>query len=152
MLPLYVGLISALSLGLASCTSTATTVQCHRYEAGYLGPQNNFQLAVPMDKMPVLDDSRDRLTLSLSLLPPSATRTTRATLIHKIGGRDVARWQLTLPPPQGISSRCNIGPTKKRSNCGARLTDLPIRPGGEYILQSDNGRLIEAGLSFFICE
>lgn len=147
-----IGLMLASSLALFSCSSTATTVQCHRYEAGYLGPTNYFRLTVPMDRMPLLDASPDRMTLSLSLLPPSANKSTRATLIHMIGQREIERWNLRLPAPHGISTRCIIGTTRNDSDCGARLSKLPNRPGGRYELRSDDDRLIEAGLSFLICE
>jgi len=146
------GLMMVMFPLLTSCTSSETTIPCHRYEAGHLGRDSDFQLTVPAGEIPLLDASRDRMTLSLSLLPPLTDLTTRATLIHTIGGREVAKWNLKLPVPYGISARCTIGAARPNSNCGASLTDLPYNPAGTYYLKSDSARLIEAGLSFYVCE
>jgi len=149
---LRLGLTLILLFTLAACSSTPTAVTCLRYEGGYLGPGNHFELTVANDKMPMLDAFPDRITLSLSLLPPSAGETTNATLVHMIGDNEAARWNLRLPPPDGISTRCTIGATRNSSNCGATLGDLPSPAAGKYFLRSDGGKLIEAGLSFFVCE
>jgi len=151
-LSLRVGLVLAISLGLNSCTSRVSTIACHRYEAGYLGPDNQFRLDVPKKKFPILDAAPDRLILALSLLPPPAGLNDEATLVHTIDGREVARWKLQLPPPRGISARCTIASTANDSSCEAHLSDLPTPTGGRYRLYSDHGRLIEAGLSFYVCE
>ena len=149
---LRMGLVWAIASSLMACTGTGTTVECLRYEAGYLGPDNQFKLVVPMDTIPVLDASPDRLTLAVSVLASPSGQPIRATLIHEIDGKEVGKWRLRLPPPNGISARCVIASSMENSNCGVRLTDLPLRPGGRYHLKSDSELLLEAGLSFHVCQ
>lgn len=141
------GSTALLALGLlASCS--ATTVPCRRVEFGSMGPENGFRLTVPAAGAPVLSTDDERIGVALTVIPPVSGP---VTLVHKVDGREVNRFELATTVPAGASARCSLSFSALTSPCGARLEARPFPTAGEWSIEAGSNRVMEAGLSARTC-
>jgi hypothetical protein len=140
--------LGLLLLLLASCSTEPATQRCIRSDVGSMGSENAFRLSVPADASPPLDDKDDRMDVALSVVPPLVAP---VTLLHSVDGKEVARWELDVIAPVGLSTRCRIGATKVLSTCGAVVGDLPHSTAGDWSIEPRGNRVLEVGLSFRTC-
>jgi hypothetical protein len=134
---------------LSSCKPPSAPPACRRYETLPLGPENGFRLAVAKDAFPLLDNANERIDVALSVVPPLVGP---VTLVQIVDGQPLATWDLPLPPPTGLSTRCSIGLSLENSTCGATIRDRPHPPGGSYELQARGNTVLEASIAFFVCD
>lgn len=140
-------LVAMVALGLLASCST-TKVRCSRVEFGSMGTENGFRVNVPADGAPVLDDDDERLGVALTVVPPLDGP---VTLVHKVDGREVQRFELKTTVAAGMSARCSLSFSAMTSPCGAKLEQRPLPTGGEWSIEAGANRVLEAGLSARVC-
>lgn len=114
-----------------------------------MGPENGFQLSVADDEFPLLDDDNERMDVAVTVVPPLVGP---VSLVQIVDGKPLARWELRLPQPTGMSTRCTVGLSPTTSTCGVTISDRPHPPGGYYELDARGNHVLEAGLAFFLCD
>jgi hypothetical protein len=102
-----------------------------------------------MGKFQALDQPGERIGLDMTLIRPLSGN---LALVHAIGGKEVARWKLDIPAGDGIAVWCDIGVSKSASHCGAVISNHPHPLGGYYYLLTNGNKVLEAGLSFYLCD
>lgn len=140
--------LAALTMA-ASCTSAPETVRCRRIDVASMGPENSFRTNIAADAVPALEGPGAGIRAALTLVPPVAGP---VTLLQFSDGREVARWELKLPASTGSSAICRIGTTAEASTCGATIVDAPHLAAGHWTLEAGGNRVLEAGLSFDLCD
>ncbi|HXC51677.1 MAG TPA: hypothetical protein VN634_12375 [Candidatus Limnocylindrales bacterium] len=141
---------AALALAAVSCNMAPVSAPtCRRYEALALGPETNFHGSIPDGQFPLLKDPGERIDLAVTLVPPVVGP---VTLVQLVDGKPFAKWDLTLPAPTGMSTRCSIGLSVGTSSCGVTIMDQPHPPGGYYELQTRGNTILEAGLALNLCD
>ena len=111
-------------------------------------PENDFTAQVPSQGYSVIAAAPERLDLALTIVRPVKGP---VTLVHVIGGQEVERWDLNIPPAKRPIALCRVSPSKKLSSCGATLSELPHPPGGYFYLLPRDNRVLEGGISFYVC-
>lgn len=134
---------------IASCTSAVGPVPCRRVDVASMGPENAFRVTIAPDTVPALDGPGAAIHAALTLIPPVVGP---VTLLQFSDGREVARWELKLPPATTTSATCRIGTTAAASTCGATIVDAPHLAGGHWSIEAGGNRVLEAGLAFELCE
>lgn len=142
-------LLSAGLVTLAGCTIEPAPARCVRVELGSMGPENQFRLLVASDAGQVLDESADRLEVGMSIVPPVSGP---VTLVQQDeSGRELARWDLEVGKVNGLSTRCSVGFGAATSTCKVSLPSPPFSAAGDWRLQDNGNRVLEAGLSLRLC-
>jgi hypothetical protein len=141
-----------LGVGLAllgACAPAPETVSCHRLDVPSMGPENGFRTRVEGDSGQTIDDPRGRIDIAITSASPL---TGPVTLVQAVDGREVGRWDILPPASPGIVQRCSLGFSTSGPACGASLSghSLPIR--GEWALVSNDNRILEASVSFRLCD
>ena len=113
-----------------------------------MGPENSFRVTIAADAAVSLDDAADSMDVAFTIVPPI---TAPVTLIQTRDGAEVARWDLKVVPGGGISTRCRLGMTLALSTCGAAIGDSPHVTRGDWFIELNGNRILEAGVSFRAC-
>jgi len=144
-----VALAALLLAVLSSCSATPVVPTCGRVDAPRsMGPENAFRVSIPAESAPTLSGDRDRMDVAFTFVPPLVGP---IVLVKSVGGREAIRWELKVGPGAGISTRCRLGATAALSTCGATIGTLPFSAGGEWSIEPNGNRVLEAGLSFRTC-
>ena len=151
MIPVAVVRAAAIALVLAvgACAPPATQ-RCHRYDVVSLTRENGFAASVDWKSERAIDVPPERLDVALTILRPIRGP---VELVHVVDDIETDRWVLTVLDQNNIASAvCWITPPSGTPNCGATLQDLPYFPGGYYYLRPNANLVVEAGLSFYVCD
>lgn len=137
------------SLLASSCVTQPAPLECRRVEFGSMGEENSFRLAVSPDTGLSLSADREQVDVAITVVPPISGP---VALRHADdSGRELGRWQLAIPPGNGISTRCRLGMTPGASTCGATIRDRPQPATGTWSLEAGNNRVLEAGVAVHVC-
>lgn len=142
-------ILMGLLLLMTACSPATETQLCGRREVGSMGPENSFRLTVAEDRFPPLDTSEERIDIAFTIVPPIVGP---VSLFQVIDGEQFAKWDLQVNAQPGIVARCSVGPPPMAFACGAELTDRPHPTGGYYSIEANGNRVLEAGLSFYLCD
>jgi len=143
------GLAIVAALVIGACEPTAAPQRCRRYEGVALVPENHFAASLELDATILIDLPEERLDVAMSVVPP-----VRGTidLVHVVGDREMERWELTVPDPNPSIVRCLISPAGGWLGCGAVIREVPHPTGGYYYMRPNGNTVLEAGLSFYLCD
>jgi hypothetical protein len=130
------------------CAPSPAPVRCQNYNMAALTPENHFAASIDGASLPVIDQVPEGIELSLSLIRPVNVP---VTLVHIVGEREAERWELAIPGGDQPWARCFISPLPTLSTCGASIQTPPFTPGGYYYLVAHQNTILEAGLSFRLC-
>ncbi len=134
-------------LGAAACGTAPLPRRCVRVNLASMGPDNGFRIEVPAGLVSSLDDASESMDLAVTVVGPVAAP---VRLVQVSGEHQLGDWQLKLPEPAGLSTRCSIG-FGFNATCGAGLGDKPHPTAGAYTLDTGGNRILEAALSFTSC-
>ncbi len=122
---------------------------CQRYDAAALTPENNFAAAVDAGSLKLIEAPPEGIDVSLTVIRPVRGV---ITLVHVAGNHEAERWDLVIPASGQTLARCFIGAPAATSSCRAAIQVPPHSPGGYYYLEANGNTVLEAGLSFRLCE
>jgi len=142
-------LVIAAALVIGACEPTAAPQRCRRHDGVALVPENGFAASVESDELTLIDLPEERIDLAMSVVRP-----VRGTidLVHVVGDREMGRWELTVPDSNLSTARCLISPASGWFACGAMIREVPYPTGGYYYLRPNGNTVLEAGLSFYLCD
>ncbi len=144
------GLIMLTLAGALAACAPAAPQRCHRYDAVSLTRENGFAASVDWKGGRTIDVPPERVAVALTVVRPLRGP---IEVVHVLGDVETDRWALTLPDQNNTASGvCWIVPPGIMPNCGAVLQDLPYFPGGYYYLRPNGNTVLEAGLSFYVCD
>jgi len=143
------GLVIAAALAVCACEPTAAPQRCRRHDGVSLTPENRFAAAVESGELMLIDQPEDRIDLAMTVVRP-----VRGTidLVHVVGDREMGRWELNIAESSLSTARCFISPGGGWFTCGAMIREIPHPTGGYYYLLSNGNIVLEAGLSFYLCD
>ena len=130
------------------CNGVPQRVPCLNYVAGDFYAGNNYAFSVNDSGWPRLNNHGARIELSFLL---AGNKPQTVNLVHVVESRELEHWKLDVKPTGSGVARCLITADPSVSNCGANLRVLPQAPGGYYYLRGGDA-VIEAGMSFLLCE
>ncbi|MFN2375930.1 MAG: hypothetical protein ABR538_05290 [Candidatus Binatia bacterium] len=133
---------------LSSCALETAPRPCRRLDIGSMGEENGFRLAIGTENALMLATDKDHLDLAITVVPPIKGN---VVLVQSDGDREMGRWELPVPPGNGISTRCRLGTTPGGSTCGATITDRPHPVAGTWSLEAGGNRVLEAGVAVYVC-
>jgi len=136
---------------LGACAPAPEAVHCRRLDVVSMGPENGFRTRVAGEVQETVDDPAGRIDVAVTAAPPLSGP---ITLIQTVEGREVARWDIAPPPSAGAVHRCSIGFTTSDPSCGAgvRIPSRSHRIAGEWSVQPNGNRILEASVSFHRCD
>ena len=138
------------TLGVTACAPPSGDVpSCRRVEGVVLTRENGFAAIVASDPSVTIDAEPERINVAMTVMRPLHGA---IELVHVAGDREAARWRLV---PAGGSSPvvgCTIGLGARWSNCHARVREVPHPVGGYYYLQAHGNTVLEASVSFVLCD
>jgi hypothetical protein len=133
----------------AGCAPTPTPVRCQSYDVAALTPDNQFAASIDGTGLPLIDQAAEGIEVSLTLIRPISGP---ITLVHVVAEHEAERWELTTPTGGDQPwARCFISPSPTYSTCSASVANPPVAPGGYYYLLAHQNTVLEAGLSFRLC-
>jgi|GEM_PF-1895943 len=140
---------AVLGLLVAACGPPATQ-PCHRYDALSLTRENGFAAKLDWKDQRMVDAAPERIEVALTVIRPIKGP---IELVHVIGDVEEDHWPLAVPDFNNIpTSLCWIAPPGTPANCGATLQSVPLSPVGYYYLRAGDNTVLEAGLSFYLCD
>lgn len=143
-------LLAAVLLVTAAACGTPSIQQCQRYDGLSLSRENGFSSRLDWKDTRTVDLPTERIEVSLTAIRPMKGP---VELVHLIGNVEADRWTLTIPNfNSSPTSICSIMPTGVPPSCGASLRNVPFSPGGYYYLSTGDNTVLEAGLSFYLCD
>ncbi len=143
-------LIATLLALLAAACAAPATQRCHRYDALSLNRENGFAAALDWKDERRIDTPPERIEVAFTIVRPLRGP---IELVHVLGDIETDHWVLTPPDQNNVASGiCWITPPGTLPNCGAVLRNLPFFPSGYYYLRSNGTTVLEAGLSFYLCD
>jgi hypothetical protein len=145
------------AVGASACSAQPVRLECRRQHAAALAPENGFSASLEASRFPaLLDEPREGIEVAMTVVPPVNGT---IELVHVLDGREIDRWALQAPsfdrlPPLGDRTNlvCWI-PTAGGGlpSCGAWISDVPHPTHGYYYLRAKGNRVLEAGMSFMVC-
>ncbi|MFT4569797.1 MAG: hypothetical protein ACI8TX_000302 [Hyphomicrobiaceae bacterium] len=124
-------------------------VRCRQVVVASLGPENGFSARdISLDGTAIVGPF-DQVLVSFTVLTPFDAELRLVQLIDDV---EVGNWPLRLVSPAGVAALCAISDSKALSNCGALLTERPHLAAGHWLLKDNNARVLEAEVSFHICD
>jgi len=140
------GLVAASAMGCSEPKLQA----CQRYDALSLTRENGFSARLDWKNPRMVDLSMERIEVALTAIRPIKGP---IELVHTIGDTEANSWMLQVPDyANSPTSLCSIAPAGALPSCGAVLQNVPLAPGGYYYLRAGDNTVLEAGLSFFLCD
>ncbi|HEY2773496.1 MAG TPA: hypothetical protein VGK20_05535 [Candidatus Binatia bacterium] len=141
----------ALSCALAVATCAPPAPQpCQRYDALSLNRENNFSSRVDWKSARMVNLAQEHVELAISAVRPMRGP---LELVHVVGDTEADHWTVTVPDYNNAPvSLCLISPPGVVANCGASLQGVPLSPTGYWYLRTGENTVLEAGLSFFLCD
>jgi hypothetical protein len=140
--------LAAALVGAASCSGPQVQ-HCQRYDALSLTRENGFSARLDWKNPRMLDLPGERLEVALTVIRPIRGP---IELVHLVGDTEMNHWNLQVPDfNSSPTSLCSIT-TNGQANCGAMLVNVPVSPGGYYYLRAGDNVVLEAGLSFYLCD
>jgi hypothetical protein len=144
-----VTLAAALAASASSCTDPQVQV-CQRYDALSLTRENGFSARLDWKNPRMVDLSVERIEVALTAIRPIRGS---IELVHLVGDTEADHWVLHVPDfNNSPTSLCTISAAGGASNCGATLVHTPMSPAGYYFLRAGDNTVLEAGVSFFLCD
>lgn len=138
-----------LVVGVIGCAEPSIQ-KCQRYDALSLSPENGFSARLDWNRPQMVDLSVERIEVALTAIRPIRGP---IELVHLVGDTEADHWSLSVPDfNNSPTSLCSISPPGGMPNCGATLKNTPYSPGGYYYLRAGDNTVLEAGLSFFLCD
>ena len=123
---------------------------CQRYDALTLTRENGFSARLDWKVPRMVDLGVERIEVALTVIRPMRGP---IELVHLIGDTEADHWTLQVPDfNNSPTSLCSIAAAGAPPNCGAVLQNTPLSPGGYYYLRAGDNTVLEAGLSFFLCD
>lgn len=131
------------------CEPTPSPLRCQRFDVATLTPDNNFSATVQAGRFKAIDAHPEGIEIALTVAAPlrGALR-----LVQVMDEQTVGSWELSIPGSDNLRPRCVIGVHDSASTCQAKIKNPPIASGGYYYLQAPDNTVIEAGLSFRLCQ
>ncbi|MFN2426921.1 MAG: hypothetical protein ABR587_10805 [Candidatus Binatia bacterium] len=144
-------LLLALAGGLAAgaCNPARETPHCRRIDVASMGPENGMVSRVTDPSATALTRPDGEIEVALTVVPPLSSA---VTLVHTQQGKEVGRWEIRMPPSPGTVHRCRIGFGTPPSSCGAELAGASHPVVGEWTIEPMSNRVLEASVSFRVCE
>lgn len=141
--------IAALLAAFATSCADPMVERCQRYEALSLTRENGFSARLDWKSPRLVDLPGERIEVALTVIRPIRGP---IELVHLVGDTEMNHWNLQIPDfnssPTSLCSISSSGP----ANCGATLGNPPMSPGGYYYLRAGDNTVLEAGLSFYLCD
>ena len=132
-----------------ACAPATQNGKCLRHEGVALTPENGFAAAVDFPPSVTIDAPPERINVAMMVVRP-----VRGTidLVHVIGDRESERWTLVVAAEDHPLASCWISTSPGSSTCRATVQDLPHPVGGYYYLRANGNTVLEAGVSFYLCQ
>lgn len=140
--------------GLVAVSATGCTEPkpqaCQRYDALSLTRENGFSARLDWKSPRMVDSAVERIEVAVAAIRPM---TGPIELVHVVGDSEADHWTLHVPDfNNSPTSLCSISAAGEPPNCGAVLQNPPFSPGGYYYLRAGGNTVLEAGLSFYLCD
>lgn len=144
LLPLLAG-----ALAVAGCAAPAPQ-NCQRYDALSLNRENGFSARLDWKNGHLVDLGMERMEVALTAIRPLRGP---IELVHIVGDTETDHWSLDVPDASSVpTSLCAIAPPGPAATCGAVMQNLPFSPAGYYYLKANDNTVLEAGISFLLCD
>jgi len=141
--------VLAVTFGAAACSQPAPQ-KCHRYDALSLTRDNAFAGKLEWKEKRMIDAAPERIEVAMTVIRPIRGP---IELVHVVGDVEEDHWTLSVPDFNNVpTSLCWIAPPNGTPNCGASLQNVPFSPLGYYYLRPGDNTVLEAGLSFYLCD
>lgn len=139
----------AAALAWTGCTAPAPQ-NCQRYDALSLNRENGFSARLDWSNGRLIDLGMERMEVALTVIRPVRGP---IELVHLVGDTEADHWNLTVPDTSNVpTALCSIAQQGTPASCGAVLQNVPFSPAGYYFLRANDNTVLEAGLSFQLCD
>lgn len=143
------GVLAGAGLALAGCAAPSPQ-NCQRYDAISLNRENGFAARLDWKNGRQVDLGVERMEVALTVIRPVRGP---IELVHLVGDTEADHWNLTVPYTSNVpTALCSIAPAGSTPTCGAVLQNLPFSPAGHYYLRANDNTVLEAGISFLLCD
>jgi hypothetical protein len=134
---------------LASCAPSPEAARCRRVNVVSMGPENGFRTSLAGDPQQKIAAPAGRIDVALTT---AAALTGPVTLVQSLDGREVSRWEIKPPPSSATVRRCSIGFAASADSCGPVIAAPSYSIAGDWAVVPGDNRLLEASVSFHVCD